>query len=148
MPRNVIALQRLARNAIAAGRMNITWDDYGNASDGIRIGGIIGGEGHKEASEAYPRNAWGFAKLGLLTLIDPKVDMAMVIGQASLYKDNAGNIILTDTYDIESFKTKQGSRSTGIYGAVRNSIEGKVTSESDTFAQPIRWRINLGKIGG
>ena len=146
-PRNVRVLQQLARSAMAAGRMNITWADYGNASDGIPIGGIIGHKGHEKASKAYPRNAFGFAKLGLLTVIDPKVDMAMVIGQASLTIDKkTGNVFLTDVYDIQRFK--HGSRSTGIYGAVRDGIEGKVTSESGSAAKPIRWRINLGKIRG
>ena len=79
-------------------------------------------------------------------MLDPNVDMAMTIGQATLTIDDNGDVILTDTYDIEQFLGK--SRSEGIYGWVRDYIgqPDRVTLESDPDDEKIRWRINLGKL--
>ena len=145
-PSNLIVLRSLARKAMAQDRTSITWDDYGTDIFGAPIAGIIGDKGVEAADKIYPKSWMGFLKLGVATMLDPEVDMAMTIGQGSLQTDKNGNVILTDTYDIERFK--KGSASKGIYGSVRNHIgqEGQVSLESDPDSTKIKWRINLGKL--
>ena len=145
--RSFIALRALAKTALSKGKKHITWSDYGNDLFGAPIAGIIGHKkGVKEADKTYPKTPMGFLKLGLMTMLDANVDMAMTIGQGTLTTDKDGNVILTDTYDIEQFLGK--SRSEGIYGWVRNYIgqPDRVTLESDPDDEKIKWRINLGKL--
>ena len=149
-PVNMAVLRDLAQIALSKGRNNITWEDYGTTIvGGVPISGIIGGkQHHQEADKIFPKNPWGYALLGLTTMVDPKVDVALTIGQASLSRDREGNLILTDTYDAQRFL--HGSRSDGAYGAMRDFVEGRVTSEADDteVARPIQFRVNLGKLGG
>ena len=144
---SLLTLRGLAKTALSKGKKHITWSDYGNDLFGAPIAGIIGHKkGVKEADKTYPKTPMGFLKLGLMTMLDPNVDMAMTIGQATLTIDDNGDVILTDTYDIEQFLGK--SRSEGIYGWVRDYIgqPDRVTLESDPDDEKIRWRINLGKL--
>lgn len=145
-PRSLITLRALAKTALGKGKSFIEWEDYGTDMFGAPIGGIIGSKGVKEADKIYPKTANGFFKLFLSTVLDSEVDMAMTIGQASLSRDEDGNVILTDVYDIERFK--KGSASKGIYGVVRDYIgqPGRVSLESEPNDEKIRWRINLGKL--
>ena len=147
--RTLLTLKELARTAYSKGKRHITWDDYGDTMIGdVRIKALIGGGSKadkKAASEAFPRNAWGFAKLGFATIIDSRVDVAFTIGQASLHIDKNGNTILTDTYDAEKYKW--GSGSEGIYGFLRDFLgkEGRLTLENQKDNK-IKWKINLGKL--
>ena len=143
---SLVTLRALAKTSLGKGKSFIEWEDYGTDMFGAPIGGIIGSKGVKEADKIYPKTANGFFKLFLSTVIDPEVDMAMTIGQASLSRDEDGNVILTDVYDIERFK--RGSASKGIYGVVRDYIgqPGRVSLESEPNDEKIRWRINLGKL--
>ena len=147
-PINVAVLRDLAKIALSKGRNNITWEDYGTTIvGGVPISGIIGGKlHHQEADKIFPKNPWGYALLGLTTMVDPKVDVALTIGQASLSRDREGNLILTDKYDAQRFL--YGSRSDGAYGAMRDFVQGRITSEADDteVARPIQFRINLGKV--
>lgn len=142
---NLVALRAIAKQALAKGKQYIEWSDYGNDSLGNPVSGIIGGDGVKDADRAYPKTLLGIAKLGLMTMIDPKVDTALTIGQASITIDDNGDVIVTDQYDAERFI--YGSRSKGAYGAARNFLgqEGRLTTEGGE-SKPISWRINLGKL--
>ena len=142
----VETLRRLARKAIAKKRMNITWDDYGVDSNGIEIKSIIGGgKKNKEAAAFYPRNASGMLRLFSTLMVDPALDAAFTIGQASLKRNEKGEIILTDTYDAEKFM--RGSASKGAYGAARDFLgkEGRLSLEKSGDTK-IKFEVNLGKL--
>jgi hypothetical protein len=142
----VETLRRLARKAIARKRMNITWDDYGVDSNGIEIKSIIGGgKKNKEAAAFYPRNASGMLRLFSTLMVDPALDAALTIGQASLKRNEKGEIILTDTYDAEKFM--RGSASKGAYGAARDFLgkEGRLSLEKSGDTK-IKFEVNLGKL--
>ncbi len=142
---NVQALRQVVTTALAKGKKSLTWSDYGNDILGNPISGIIGGEGVSKSDSAYPKTLGGIAKLGLMTMLDSKVDTALTIGQASLHRAENGDVILTDQYDAEKFI--YGSRSKGAYGAARNFLgkEGRLTTEGGERGA-IRWRINLGPV--
>ena len=144
-PFNYYTLRGLVKEALSKGKTSLTWSDYGNDLLGNQISGIIGGEGTSEVDKAYPMTAMGVLKLGVMTMVDPKVDLALTIGQASLSVDKDGNVILTDEYDAQKFI--YGSRSKGAYGAARNFLgkEGRLTTEGGK-GKTIKWRINLGKL--
>lgn len=144
--RNITALREIVRGALAKGKRSLTWSDYGDDLLGNPISGIIGGSGVSKSDSAYPKTLGGIAKLGMMTMIDSKVDTALTIGQASLQIAEDGDVILTDQYDAEKFI--YGSRSKGAYGAARNYLgkEGRLTTEGGKRGA-IRWRINLGAIG-
>jgi hypothetical protein len=142
-PTTVLTAKRLARKAIAANRKSIRWADYGTDLVGIPISGLIGGKGRAIADKAYPRNAWGIAAIGIMTMVDPKFDMALTIGQASLHTDKDGNTILTDEYDAEKFLF--GSASKGGYGVLRAAFQMGGTLE-DSATKKIKFRLNLGKL--
>lgn len=144
--RNITALREIVKGALAKGKRSLTWSDYGDDLLGNSISGIIGGSGVSKSDSAYPKTLGGIAKLGVMTMIDSKIDTALTIGQASLQITENGDVILTDQYDAEKFM--YGSRSKGAYGAARNYLgkEGRLTTEGGKRGA-IKWRINLGAIG-
>jgi hypothetical protein len=150
---NLGALRDLVRTARANGHMNsIEWSDYGTDRAGISIQGLIGGGGdtprgiamREKADAAYPKNLLGLARLGLMTMMDSKVDLALTIGGASVRVDKQGNTIVTDEYDAEEFIF--GSASKGSYGMLRDFFQKYGWTLEGGTKKKIKWRVNLGKI--
>lgn len=132
---------------MAKGNTSIEWSDYGVDINGAPISGIVGGEGVAEADRVYPNGYWGKAKLGMATMIDPKLDLALTLGGASITIDERNHIIVTDSYNGQKFL--YGSSSQGAYGSVRDFIgQGDMlTMElpgNVDAPRTIKWRIDLG----
>ncbi len=140
-------LRELAVASLAKGNTSIEWSDYGVDINGAPISGIVGGEGVAEADRVYPNGYWGKAKLGMATMIDPKLDLALTLGGASITIDERNHIIVTDSYNGQKFL--YGSSSQGAYGSVRDFIgQGDMlTMElpgNVDAPRTIKWRIDLG----
>ena len=142
--RNTDVLKTLARKALAAGRNNITWDDYGDDINGVPMKAVVGyQDGRELAEEAYPRTLMGAFKLAGATIVDPILDVGLTIGQATITIDDDGNYIITDVYDAEKFKNTAAGNS--AYTDTRNWVQNNGITLEKGESKPLQWRINLGK---
>ena len=142
--RNVAVLKTLVKRALASGRNDIIWEDYGDDINGVPIKAIVGyKDGREKANEEYPRNLWGSFKLAGTTIIDPVLDVGLTIGQAAITIDDNGNYIITDQYDAEKFENTAAGDS--AYTDTRNWVQNNGITLEKSEGKPLQWRINLGR---